>query len=118
MSRITSEATVEGPAAWDCESSDESDDPFPWEALDAAYDRYLEQLTFVHANHMLHLDCYCHEYVFPDNVDDLYSDNLYAISWFYHGCYDFDTWEAGYDAWLYEEAFRDQITATEAGGHA
>lgn len=114
MSQPTSEGTVDGPAEADCESVDESDDPFPSEALDAAYDRYLEQLTSLHMTSMLHRGYPCSIYFPDDSLDDVYSNNLYVISRFYHGCYDFETWEAGYDAWLYEEAFKDQITGDGA----
>lgn len=116
MSHPTSEGSYLGWEASDCESVDECDHPFPWEAFDVAYDRYLEQLTFLHMDHILHLGCSHCEYFPDDSVDDLYSNNLYAISWFYHGCYDFDTWEADYDTWLYEEAFRGQITDDEGLG--
>jgi len=113
MSQPTSEGALAPiPRAADCESVDESDQPYPWEALDVAYDRYLEEQTIEHTNRMLHMGCAsgCDEYFLPDNVEDLYSENVYAMSWFYHGCYDFDAWEVGFDDWLCGEAFRDRAT--------
>lgn len=112
MSQSGSDCVSQGTAADDCESVGECDDPFPSHAVDAAYDEYLEHLTFRHMDLIRHQGCSHLEYFPDDSLDDCYSNNLYAISWFYHGCYDFDTWEADYDAYLYREAFEDRISGT------
>jgi hypothetical protein len=41
----------------------------------------------------------------PETMEDVYNTNLYSMSWFYEGCYPFDTWEDNYDHWLYDQVF-------------
>lgn len=36
----------------------------------------------------------------PETVDDIYSNHLYCISWFYGGIFPFDSWEVSYDVTL------------------
>jgi len=40
----------------------------------------------------------------PETVEDVYSNNLYCMSWFYNGVFPFDIWEEDYDNWLCETA--------------
>lgn len=40
-----------------------------------------------------------------DTMEDVYNKNLYSMSWFYEGCYPFDTWEDNYNHWLYDQVF-------------
>jgi hypothetical protein len=40
----------------------------------------------------------------PQTIDDVYINNLYALSWFYDGCYPFDSYEDENDTYLYTQA--------------
>jgi len=41
----------------------------------------------------------------PKTTLDVYSSNLYCLSWFYDGAFPYDTWEEEYDNNLCEQAF-------------
>jgi len=38
----------------------------------------------------------------PETVDEVYSNHLYCMSWFYEGIYPFHSWEVEYDDYLRE----------------
>lgn len=103
MAQPNTATTLCGSPVSDCESIGENDDPHPWEAYDAAYDQYLEDLVFLHMDHMCQYNKgnVTTEQFWSDGVDDVYSNHMYAISWFYNGCCDLDGWEAGHEALLY-----------------
>ena len=95
--------------AWsDVESVGECDhpyEPYPFEEYDVQHAAYLQRLALLHSEHM-----YFYERGFlntedfmPETVDDVYNKNMYSMSWFYDGCYPFDTWEDNYDHWLYDQ---------------
>lgn len=93
----------------------EEDDSYPWEAEEAAHDQYLEHLAFLHLDHMYYYNRgICSTLTFwPETIDDVYNNNLFAISWFYHGCFDCETWEAKYEEILYREAEMRRIDVEE-----
>jgi hypothetical protein len=106
MSKSTTSGMLLGLPTSDCESVGENPDPYPWEAEEAEYDRYLEHLAFLHLDYMFY---YNQGFVstkafWPQTADDVYNENLFAISWFYEGCCEFNMWEASYEASLYDEA--------------
>lgn len=87
------------------ESVRESYDLYPWEGYDAAYDHYLKSLIHIHNDHMYYYNwgCFLTKDFQPKTINDVYNNNLYSISWFYHGCYKFDTFEVAYESSLYKE---------------
>jgi len=68
---------------------------------------YLEELVFHHVEPMSWF-----ELGFVQTLDfwleitlDVYSNNLYCLSWFYNGAFPYDTWEEKYDNSLCEQVF-------------
>ena len=41
-------------------------------------------------------------------IEDVYTNNLYALSWFYEGPYAFNTYKADRDSYLYFQMFLKQ----------
>ena len=52
-----------------------------------------------------------------ETVEDVYLNNLYAMSWFYDGIYPFNSYKEEMDSYLYEEMFLkkcdDEVDALE-----
>jgi hypothetical protein len=44
----------------------------------------------------------------PETVQDVYLNNLYALSWFYDEYYPFNTYEFEKDSYLYVQSFLKQ----------
>ena len=101
--------------AWsDVESVGECDhpyEPYPFEEYDVQNAAYLQRLALLYGELMyfyerglLHTEDFM-----PETVDDVYNKNMYNLSWFYEGCYPFDTWEENYEQWLYDQVYNAMI---------
>ena len=82
-------------------------EPYPFEEYEQELSTYLQRLALLHRQHMYYVESGLlneHNF-FPETMEDVYNMNLYSMSWFYEGCYPFDTWEDNYDHWLYDQVF-------------
>ena len=94
----------------DVESVGECDHPsesYPFEDYDVQHAAYWQRLALLHSEHMFfyELGLLNTKEFMPESVDDVYHNNMYSMSWFYEGCYPFDTWEDNYEQWLYDQVF-------------
>ena len=101
-------------ACSDVESVGECDPPYehyPFEDYDAQHAAYLQRLALLHSEHMFFYEhgLLCNEDFMTESVDDVYHKNMYSMSWFYEGCYPFDTWEDNYEHWLYDQVLLAMI---------
>jgi hypothetical protein len=82
-------------------------EPYPFEQYDLEFAEYFKGLDLLHLNHMYLYDhgIVATEDFMPETVGEVYNKNLYCMSWFYDGCYPFDSWEENYENWLAEQAF-------------
>jgi hypothetical protein len=81
--------------------------PYPFEEYEQQLRTYLQRLALLHSQHMYFFErgLLNTQNFLPETMEDVYNNNLYAMSWFYEGCYPFDTWEDNYDHWLYDQVF-------------
>lgn len=101
-------------ACSDVESVGECDRPYehyPFEDYDAQHGAYLQRLALLHSEHMFFYErgLLWNEDFMSESVDDVYHKNMYSMSWFYEGCYPFDTWEGNYEHWLYDQVLLAMI---------
>ena len=80
---------------------------YPFEDYDDGEEQYMGDFSLWNMDHMEYYDG---GFVTTTNfrvetVDNVYSNNLYALSWFYDGIYPFDSYEEQMDSYLYEETF-------------
>lgn len=101
LAEVDEEVLSKGEYGGDCDS------PYPFEDYDMEHGMYLQRLAFLHSDHMYLYDhgCFANEDFLPETVEDVYNKNLYTMSWFYDGCYPFDSWEANYDNFLSQQAY-------------
>lgn len=69
---------------------------------DLQHVQYLRDMVYQYTKHMLwYKEGFVPEQDFMlENVDDMYSNHLYCMSWFYGGTYPFDSWEVEYNDYL------------------
>jgi len=81
--------------------------PSPSEQFDVQYVLYLQDLVFLHVEHMswYEMGFVRTQDFMPETVKDVYNDNLYCMSWFYSGALPFDTFEIQYENWLAEQVY-------------
>jgi hypothetical protein len=86
---------------------DHAYEPYPFEEYEQQLSTYLQRLVLLHRQHMYFFESWLHhtQNFLPETMEDVYNKNLYSMSWFYEGCYPFDTWEDNYDHWLYDQVF-------------
>jgi hypothetical protein len=106
----------DGEAFPDAESVGECDhpyEPYPFEEYDVEHAEYLQRLAVLHMEHMYLYDhgFFDTEDFMPESADDVYNNNVYSMSWFYHGCFPFDSWEENYENWLYDEVYLAMLAA-------
>ena len=80
---------------------------YPFEEYEQELSNYLQWLALLHRVHMCFVESGLlneHDFL-PETMEDVYNANRYSMSWFYEGCYPFDTWEDNYDHWLYDQVF-------------
>ena len=80
---------------------------YPFEDYDDGEEQYMGDLAVGHKDHMKYYDggFLTSTNFRVETVEDVYFNNLYAMSWFYDGIYPFDTYEEQMDSYLYEETF-------------
>jgi len=64
--------------------------------------QYLRDMVCHYTEHMLLYGLGfmpAHDFL-PETLNDVYSGQLYCMSWFYIGIYPFDSWELEYDDYL------------------
>jgi len=71
---------------------------YPFEEYDEEHAEYLQCLALLHKDHM-----YFYNYGFfhiedfmPETTNNVYNNNVYNMSWLYHGCFPFYNWEENY----------------------
>jgi hypothetical protein len=79
---------------------------YPFEEYNVGKEQYRGHLALLHKEHMEYysLGLMCNQNFMPETVDDVYINNLYALSWFSDGCYPFDSYEDEKDTYLYTQA--------------
>lgn len=76
-----------------------------FEDNDIDHVKYLRNMVGHYIKHMVWYELGfvpAHDFM-PETVDDIYSNHLYCVSWFYVGVFPFDSWEVEYDDYLREQ---------------
>jgi hypothetical protein len=68
---------------------------YPFEDFDCLEEQYIGQLALLHKEHMEYfsLGYIINKNFIFETVQDVYSNNFYALSWFYEGIYPFNSYE-------------------------
>lgn len=93
------------------ESSDHAADIYPFEEYEKELDSHLQSMAFMEKEHMYYYDLgfFGNKSFWPDDVDDLYANNIYCMSWFYDGVYEFETLDDAHDKWWAEEVLEHRL---------
>jgi hypothetical protein len=83
---------------------------YPFEDYDLGEEQYSGGVALLHKKHMqyFYLGYVTSKNFLPETVQDVYINNLYALSWFYDRHYPFDTYESEKDSYLYVQSFLKQ----------
>ena len=78
---------------------------YPFEEYDEGELQYTMDMVFRHRDHMeaYSMGLLTTANFIPESVSEVYITNMYTMSWFYNDTYPFDSYEAGREAYLYDE---------------
>jgi hypothetical protein len=84
---------------------------YPFEEYDCVEEQYSRHLALQHKDHMEYysLGFLTNGSFMLEIVDDVYTNNLYALSWFYDGFYLFDSYKLEKDLYFYNIAILREI---------